>query len=223
MKLSNSRLIETAATIFRKDFLVNVRNPAAFITMLMFALTSTAVLSLSLGLADFDEKLLSALLWIILFFAASSGISGTFDTESISGTLPTLKLYAPPQAILFGKIFFVIASLILLAIFIVPIFFILFDCTPEKIGLFAATILLGIIGLSTAGTLISALTVSASIKGGLFSVLLFPIILPVFFPAIKLTEIALTTSEINFEFLIVMIFYDAVLLLVSSILYDYLD
>lgn len=223
MKLSNSRLIETATTIFRKDFLVNVRNPAAFITMLMFALTSTAILSLAIGIADFDEKLLSALLWIILFFAASSGISGTFDTESISGTLPTLKLYAPPQAILFGKIFFVIASLIILAIFIVPIFFILFDCTPERIGLFAATVLLGIIGLSTAGTLISALTVSASIRGGLFSVLLFPIILPIFFPAIKLTEIALTTSEINFEFLIVMIFYDAVLLLVSSILYDYLD
>lgn len=223
MKLSNSRLIETAAAIFRKDFLVNVRNPAAFIAMLMFALTSTAILSLSLGLADFDEKLLSALLWIILFFAASSGISGTFDTESISGTLPTLKLYAPPQSILFGKIFFVIASLMLLAIFIVPIFFILFDCTPEKIGLFVATVLLVVIGLSTAGTLISALTVSASIKGGLFSVLLFPIILPIFFPAIKLTEIALTTSEINFEFLIVMIFYDAVLLLVSSILYDYLD
>lgn len=223
MKLSNSRLIETAWAIFRKDFLVNIRNPAAFITMLMFALTSTAILSLSLGLADFDEKLLSALLWIILFFAASSGISGTFDTESISGTLPTLKLYAPPQAILFGKIFFVIASLILLAIFIVPIFFILFDCAVKKIFLFALTVLLGIIGTATAGTLISALTVSASIKGGLFSVLLFPIILPIFFPAIKLTEIALTTSETNFEFLIVIIFYDAILLTVSSILYDYLD
>lgn len=223
MKLSNSRLIETALTIFQKDFLISVRNPAAFITMLMFALTSTAILSLSLGLADFDEKLLSALLWIILFFAASSGISGTFDTESISGTLPTLKLYAPPQAILFGKIFFVIASLILLAIFIVPIFFILFDCAVKKIFLFTLTILLGIIGMATAGTLISALTVSASIKGGLFSVLLFPIILPIFFPAIKLTELALQTSEINFEFLIVIIFYDAVLLLVSSILYDYID
>ena len=71
--------------------------------------------------------------------------------------------------------------------------------------------------------LISALTVSASVKGGLFSVLLFPIILPVFFPAIKLTEFALQTSETNLEFLILMIFYDAVLLLVSSILYDYID
>lgn len=223
MKLSHSRLIETIFTIFRKDFLVNLRNPAAFVTMLMFALTSTAILSLAIGLADFDEKILSALLWIILFFAASSGISGTFDRESSAGTLPTLKLYAPPQAILFGKIFFVMMSLILLAIFIFPIFFILFDCVVKEIFLFVMTVLLGIIGLSTAGTLISALTVSASVKGGLFSVLLFPVALPIFFPAIKLTELTLTTSEINFEFLIVMFFYDAILLLVSSILYDYLD
>lgn len=223
MKLSHSHLIETTLTIFKKDFLVNLRNPAAFVTMLMFALTSTAILSLAIGLADFDAKILSALLWIILFFAASSGISGTFDTESISKTLPTLKLYAPPQAILFGKIFFVMMSLVVLAIFIVPIFFVLFDCAPEKIGLFTATVVLGIIGLSTAGTLISALTVSASVKGGLFSVLLFPIALPIFFPAIKLTELALQTSETNFEFLIAMTFYDAILLTVSSILYDYID
>lgn len=223
MKLLHCHLIKSIFAILKKDFLISLRELATLSTMLMFALTSTAILSLSIGITEIDESLIAALLWIIIFFAASAGVAGTFETESNSGTLTTLKLYAHPQAILFGKIFFVMFSLTMLAIFIVPIFFILFDCVAEKILLFAVTVILGIIGLATAGTIIAALTVSAFVKGGLFPILLFPIVLPIFFPAIRLTESAFQNLETNWEFLIIMIFYDAVLLVASSILYDYIE
>lgn len=191
--------------------------------MAMFALTTIASLSLALGGAFIEPKLLAALLWVVIFFAASAGISGTFEDEAAVGTLPTLKLYAARQAILFGKMFFVLASLGALTIFLLPVFLILFDAEVARLGIFSATVLLGLVGISAAGTLTAALTVSASAKGGLFPILLFPVTLPIFLPAISLTEAALTGAAFSAEFLAAMIFYDAILVTAASILFDFLD
>ena len=76
---------------------------------------------------------------------------------------------------------------------------------------------------SAAGTLISALTTSASVKGGLFPILLFPITLPIFLSAIQLTESAFTGQNFSAELFIMSIFFDAILITASSILYDFLD
>jgi len=189
--------------------------------MMMFALTTVASLSLSTG-GFVDTKILAALLWVVIFFAASAGISGTFDDEAQAGTLPTLKLYADAQAILFGKMAGVLLSLIALTIFILPIFLILFDAAVANFPLLAATLFLGLIGLAAAGTLTAALTTSATVKGGLFPILLFPVTLPIFLPAIALTETALTGAAFDMDSLVVVAVFDAILLLASSILYDYL-
>lgn len=221
-KLFNSRC-EQLAAIVRKDFLVGLRRRASFAAMMMFALTATASLSLSTGGAPIEPKILSALLWVVIFFAASAGISGTFDDEAQAGTLPTLKLYADAQAILFGKMIYVFLSLTALTIFIVPIFLILFDVALANVLLLLITLLLGVVGLSAAGTLTAALTTSATVKGGLFPILLFPVTLPIFLLAITLTEISLTGATFDGGALIVIAIFDAILILASSILYDYLD
>ncbi|MBR4641136.1 MAG: heme exporter protein CcmB [Selenomonadaceae bacterium] len=208
--------------IVRKDFLIGLRRRATFAAMMMFALTAVASLSLSTGGIFVEPKFLAALLWVVIFFAAGAGISGTFDDEAQAGTLPTLKLYADAQAILFGKMIYVFLSLTALTIFILPIFFILFDVTVKKIFLLLATILLGLIGIAAAGTLTAALTTSATVKGGLFPILLFPITLPIFLPAIALTEISLTGAAFEANSLVVMIVFDLILITAASILYDYL-
>ena len=221
MKLFDFRFKQIAA-ILRKDFLIGMRRRATFAAMMMFALTAVASLSLSTGGAFVEPKFLAALLWVVIFFAASAGIAGTFDDEAAAGTLPTLKLYADAQAILFGKMLYVFLSLIALTIFILPIFLILFDATPEKIFLLLATLLLGLIGVAAAGTLTAALTTSATIKGGLFPILLFPITLPIFLPAISLTEISFTGAAFDSSLLVVVAVFDLILITASSILFDYL-
>ena len=222
MKSFNSRF-EQIAAIIRKDFLIGLRQRASFAAMMMFALTTVASLSLSTGGIFVEEKFLAALLWVVIFFAAGAGISGTFDDEAQAGTLPTLKLYAEAQAILFGKMIYVFLSLTALTIFILPIFFILFDVAVENFLLLLLTILLGLIGIAAAGTLTAALTTSATVKGGLFPILLFPVMLPIFLPAISLTEVAFTGAAFDTNSLGVMAIFDAILILASSILFDYLD
>ena len=221
MKLFGSRF-DCVLAIVRKDFLLNLRRRAAFAAMMMFALTATASLSLSTGGALLDEKFLAAILWVVIFFAAGAGLAGTFDDEAQAGTLPTLKLYGDAQAILFGKMFVALLSLVALSIFILPIFCVLFDVGVEKIFLLLATVLLGLIGLAAAGTLTAALTTSAAVKGGLFPILLFPVTLPLFLPAIRLTEISFTAAQVDSSLLVAVAAFDAILILASSILYDYL-
>ncbi|MBR6888242.1 MAG: heme exporter protein CcmB [Selenomonadaceae bacterium] len=221
MKLSNSRF-EQIAAIVQKDFVIGMRRRATFAAMMMFALTAVASLSLSTGGIFVEAKFLAALLWVVIFFAASAGISGTFDDEAQAGTLPTLKLYADAQAILFGKMIYVLLSLVALTIFILPIFLILFDVTAENFFLLLATILLGLIGIAAAGTLTAALTTSATVKGGLFPILLFPITLPIFLPAISLTELSFTGGAFDSSSLVVMAAFNLILITAASILYDYL-
>ena len=213
---------EQVMTIVRKDFLIGLRRRATFAAMMMFALTAVASLSLSMGGALVESKILAALLWIVIFFAASAGIAGTFDDEAQAGTLPTLKLYADAQAILFGKMIYVFISLAALTIFILPIFLILFDVGVANILLLLTTIFLGLVGISAAGTLTAALTTSATVKGGLFPILLFPVTLPIFLPAIQLTEFALTGAAFAESSIVVVMIFDAILITASSILYDYL-
>ena len=213
---------EQIAAILRKDFLIGLRRRAALAAMVMFALTATASLSLSTGGAPIEPKILSAMLWVVIFFAASAGISSTFDDEAQAGTLPTLKLYADAQAILFGKMIHSLASLLALTIFILPIFFVLFDVDVKNFFALIATVSLGLVGLSAAGTLTAALTTSAAVKGGLFPILLFPVTLPIFLPAITLTELAITGAVFDVSSLGAMMLFDAILVTASSILFDYL-
>ena len=211
MRLSTYRLF----SVVKKEFAVSLRQRAVFASMLMFSLTTLACISLALRGAALEPELLSALLWIIIFFA-STALDRTFDDEAIT----TLKVYGDAQSILFGKIFYSMFSLIMVSIFLIPIFIILFDCEITEPLILIITIFLGLCGISSSGTLISAISSVASVRSGLFPILLFPIVLPLFLLAIDLTSTAFIGSEWSSSMLIAMIMYNLILIVASSILFD---
>ena len=213
MKLSAYLL----ANIVKKEFAVSLRQRAVFASMLMFTLTALACISLAIRGAVLEPELLSALLWIIIFFA-STALDRTFDDEAIT----TLKVYGDSQSILFGKMIYSLLSIVLVTIFLLPIFIILFDCAVNEIFTLMITVLFGLCGISSAGTLISAISSVASIRSGLFPILLFPVVLPLFLPAIELTSAAFAGFDLSSSLLIAMVIYNLILLVASSILFDYL-
>ena len=213
MNLSIYRLIK----IVKKEFAISFRQRAIFASMLMFSLTTLACISLAIQGAKLEPELLSALLWVTIFFA-SSAINHTFDDEAII----TLKVYGDSQSILFGKIIYSLISMIVMTTILLPTFVILFDCDVAEPLILIVTTFFVICGISGAGTLIAAISSAASVKNGLFPILLFPIILPIFLPAIKLTQISFIGLEISVPLLILMVIYNLILIVVSSILFDYL-
>lgn len=208
--------------VVHKEITAGLRFRAAWTAMLMFAVTSLACLSLALQGRDPGPVILAALLWILLFFSSFAGADRVFTDEAATGTLEVLKIYGPSQAVLFGKMIYSFGLLFVLACVLVPLYLILLDVTVLDWGLFSAVIFAGLAGIAAAGTLIAALTVGSSVHNGLFSVLMFPVILPVFLPAIGLTQQALTGEGAGLAYLGGIVLYDMILAVAASLLFDYL-
>ncbi|MBR6267364.1 MAG: heme exporter protein CcmB [Selenomonadaceae bacterium] len=207
--------------VFQKELLAGMRFKAAWSTIFMFALTTLSCVSLALQGVALEPKLQAVLFWIVLFFSSMTGMDRCFADEEMSGTLFSLKLYGKAQAVLFGKMIYMFFLLLLLALFVSLLFFIFLDVGFVSITEFLAVAFAGILGLSGSGTFIAALTTGASVKSGLFSVLMLPVILPIFLPAIFLTGMVFSGDPIQFSHLGGMLLYDLLLMVGASVLFDY--
>lgn len=212
-----------ALLVFRKELTTGLRFRAAWAAMFMFALTTLSCLSLALGGALLAPELAAALLWVLIFFASLAGADRVFGDEESAGTLTTLRIYAPAQAVFMGKMLYTLLIMLVLTLFTSVLFILLMDATVVYPLTFIAVLVLGAGGLAAAGTLLAALTTGASVHSGLFSVLMLPVVLPVLLPAIALTVAALGAGAADAgQYLGAMALYDALLAVGASVLFDYL-
>ena len=208
--------------ICRKELRVGMRFKAAWSAMFMFALTTLACVSMAMQGGTAEPRLLAALLWVILFFASMAGADRVFADEDTAGTLLTLQVYGQAQAVLLGKMLYTFFLIGVLTVFITPLFLIMMDVTVADPWKLAMTLLFGCWGIAAAGTMIASLTTGASVHSGLFSILMLPVILPVFLPAIALTAGAFGSGEGSLSYLGSMGLYDLILTVGTSVLFDYL-
>ena len=166
-----------AFAVFAKDIRLEFRSRYAINSILMFGVTTLAMISFSLGQSGLSPKVLSALFWIVLFFSSTAGLSLVFVREEETGTALALRLSADPTAVYLGKLFFNFSLLSLMAFVITPLFFVFTDAIIGDIMAFILTLLLGIVGLCGASTLVAAIISRAAMKGALFAVLSFPLMI----------------------------------------------
>ncbi|MFH2036139.1 MAG: heme exporter protein CcmB [Candidatus Zixiibacteriota bacterium] len=209
--------------VTRKDIVSEFRTRYAVNAVVMFALVTLTVISMSLGLLQLTPDLAAALFWIILFFAAMSGLAQAFIKEEESGTAMILKLSTDGLIVFFGKLIFNLLLLSVLTVIIVPLFIILLHITPANWLVFMVGLVLGIIGLSGATTIIAAIVSKATIKGALFTVLSFPILMPLLIAVISITKTAIDGGSWgNISSAIqLLIAYDVVMTTVSVMLFDF--
>jgi heme exporter protein B len=173
---SSVGLVSKAFAVYAKDLRLELRSRYALNAILMFGVTTLVVVSFSLGQAGLPSKLLAALFWIIMFFSAMSGLAHVFIREEESGTALVLKLRAEPDAIYWGKLIFNFTLLAIMTVIIAPLFFIFTDAPTGNIGAFVVVLMLGVIGLCGATTIIAAIIAKVAVKGALFAVLSFPVL-----------------------------------------------
>jgi hypothetical protein len=212
MRVSN---FEAARRVAYKELLDGIRHRAGYVTMGMFALTVIAFMSMSLAGGLTDARLTAALLWIVIFFAATLQGERLFAEEAAAGTLLFLRIYVPAQAVLFGKMAAHLITLVVLAAIVVPLVLVLMDAPFVPDAVFFATLFLGLWGMAAADTLLAAVAANASVRGGLVPILLLPSMLPILLPAI-----ALTAGEGEMALLGGMMIYDMALTVGASMLFD---
>jgi heme exporter protein B len=216
-------LLRGAKAIFEKDLKSELRTRFALNAILMFGVTTLASISFAIGPFSVNTDLLSALFWIVLFFSSMSGLSQVFVKEEETRTSNTLKLVAEPNIIFLGKLVFNIFLLFLLEIVLVPLFIILMNMKILNFGLFFILLFLGSICLAGATTIIAGIISKASMKGALFAVLSFPILLPLLIVEIKGTRISLLGGaflEASDE-LKLLIVYAGIMLTLSFLLFEF--
>jgi heme exporter protein B len=183
--------------VYAKDLRLELRSRYGLNAIFMFGISALAVISFSLGQASLSTKVLSALFWIVIFFSAMSAMAQVFVREEESNTAMTLRLTADPNAVFLGKLFFNLTLLIVLVFVITPLFFIFTDAPTHGIVNFLLVLVLGVLDLCAATTLIAAIIARASVKGALFAVLSFPILLPVLIALVMATDKVFAGSSLG--------------------------
>lgn len=180
-----------ALAVLTKDIRTELRTRYSLNALFMFAFTTLVVVSFSLGQLSLDVQVLSALYWIIIFFSAMSALAGVFVKEEDTKTAQTLRLFARPSVVYAGKLAYNVLLLTILCVMVTPLYVIFMNVTVPDWPLFLIVIGLGIIGLAGATTIIGAIVAKANVRGALFAVLSFPVLLPLLVAAIGGTNAAL--------------------------------
>ncbi len=184
---------ETAA-VFVKEWRCEFRTRYALNTLALFAFTTLVVVSVSLGPMGISRSqgsaVLPVLLWLILLFSVAAGLPRAFVQEEESQTATALRLAATPSALFCGKLLYCLTLVAALELLITPLFLTLMSLEVAEPALLAAALAAGGYGLAVGSTLVAAIIAQARTKGTLFSVLSFPVLLPLLLLAVELTRTA---------------------------------
>jgi heme exporter protein B len=167
-----------AWAVFRKDLRIELRSRYAVNSLLLFALGALLLVTFAIGPQPVSARVRSALLWIVLLFAASIGLGRSFVAEYEGGTALLLHLHTRAGMVFAGKLLFNLCLVTLLTITATAVFMLLIGMSVGSPGLFVSTLALGALGLTSATTLLSALVARASRSGPLLPVLLLPLLVP---------------------------------------------
>ena len=198
--------------VFAKEWRGEFRTRYALNTLGLFAFTTLVVVSVSLGplgvsLAQ-GTAVLPVLLWIILLFSAAAGLPRAFVHEEETQTATALRLAATPSALFCGKLLYGLTLTLALEVLVTPVYVAMTSLTVKSPGLLAAVLAAGGFGLAAGSTLVAAIIAQARAKGTLFSVLAFPVLLPLLLIAVELTRTAVAGDPADVA-LLQLFLYDA--------------
>lgn len=177
-----------AWAVLAKDVRGEYRTRYAVNSLFLFALVTLTALSFSTGGTGITPLLAAVFYWIILFFSVFSSLAQTFVKETETKTELFLKLTAPDDAVFWGKWAYNLILVVLLNLVLTPLFVIMLNISLAHWGTWSLALLLGGVGLVSTTTLLGALIAAANVRSALFSVLAFPVLLPLLVTAIRVSE-----------------------------------
>ena len=211
-----------AAAVFAKEWRCEFRTRYALNTLALFAFTTLVVVSFSLGPLGVSRSqgtaVLPVLLWIILLFSVAAGLPRAFVQEEETHTATALRLAATPSALFCGKLLYGLTLVFALELLVTPAYLIMTSLEVASPALLAAVLAAGGYGLATGSTLVAAIIAQARSRGTLFSVLSFPVLLPLLVITVELTRGA-AAGDPGGVALPVLVLYDAALTVAGLMLF----
>ncbi len=170
-----------------KDLRTEFRTKGTINFLFLFAFLSIMLFSATVKNAE------PALLWVVFIFAGMLGYSRAFLREVETGTLDALKISpVSPSSILFGKIIYNAVIMLLLEIFVIPVFMAVFEVYPENLLLAVMILTAGNLAFVVVSSSLSVIVIKSRARELLLPVLLFPVVFPVIVSTVQAFSMAVS-------------------------------
>ena len=175
-----------------KDLLLELRTKDIVVSVLVFALLTIVIFNFAIEPTPSMVAVVApGILWVAFTFAGVVGLTRSFALEKEGGVLYGLML-APigRDAIFFGKMGSNFLFMVVVEALVFPIFVVLFDISPVMPGLIPVA-LLATLGITTVGTVFSAMAVNTRSREVMLPLLYLPVVLPVIIAAVEASGIVI--------------------------------
>lgn len=218
------RYLRAWAAIVRKDVAAELRSRELLSAMLVFSFLVILVFNFALELqTQLRQEISSGVLWVTLTFAGTLGLNRSMGQEQERDCMQGLLLTPVDRsAIYFGKAMANLLFIWMVAAIVMPLFGLLYNINLVRPGVLLAVVL-GTLGYSAVGTLLSTMAVQTRTRDVLLPILLFPVFLPVLIAAIKASNgflQAVPAAEI-WPWINIMIAYDVIFIAVAMMVYEF--
>jgi heme exporter protein B len=180
-----------ALAVFAKDLTAEWRTRTTITAVLLFSVTSLAVVGFAAGAAAMSAEVKAAMLWIVLFFAAFSGLANVWLHEEERGTTLLLRLHACPEAVYLGKLLVNLLTLAAVTSVVAPIYVAMADVRIASPGWFVSVLGAAGFSLAAAATVVGAMIARANARSALYGAVGFPVLLPLLMVAAHGTALCL--------------------------------
>jgi heme exporter protein B len=190
-------LLSNATTLLGKELRTEFRSRELLTTTVVFILMVIVLFSFTFDPTSSESRRFGpGLLWLAFLFAASLMLQPCFLREQINDTLNALRLSVDdPFAIFLGKLIANTLFLLLTELLLLPIFAVLYNVPVLPVLDWLILVLfLGSLGVSIAGTALSAVSAQARMRELLLPVLLLPLLTPVLVASTQVTAALLDAT-----------------------------
>lgn len=177
--------------VLAKDLQTELRSRYAINTVLAFVGASLLLILFALNAEQLAPTPKSALVWIVILFAALSSLSRSFVMETERRTYNLLRLHSNASEVFLGKLCYnyLFTLSVNVATFVAYIFLLGMPVADQLA--FFLVLVLGTAGLSGVATMLGAIVSQADRKGAIFSVLSIPLLFPLILILVRTTKAAL--------------------------------
>ena len=220
--------------ILKKDIVMELRTKEMLTSMGLYALLVLVVyyIALSQAGADFEvQRIAAGLLWLVFIFTSLLGLNRSLVHEKDQGCLEALLISPIDRPVIFfGKAVGNLIFLLIVEVFIVPLFYLIFlsSQSSQEMGpvwMIALALLLGSIGIAGVGTLLATMSVNTKGKDFILAVLFIPLMFPLLLAVVAGTSVVLQADPeyvaTSWQMMGVAAGYDTIMLLVAYALYEF--
>jgi heme exporter protein B len=183
-------LLSNSGVLLGKELRTEFRSRELLPTTIVFVLIVVVLFSFTFGATSEESRRFGAgLLWLAFLFAASLMLQPCFLREQTNDTLSSLRLaVSDPFAIFLAKVAANTFFLLFTELILLPVFAVLYNISVwQQFPWLLLVFFLGSLGVSVAGTALSALSAQARMRELLLPVLLLPLLTPVLVASTEVT------------------------------------